>query len=83
MTVIGKLFAVSAAAALLFSTHAIAQEKKPAAAPKPAAAASPCKGIDETACKGNTACQWIAPKKGKQKPYCKLKAKAKKATPKS
>jgi hypothetical protein len=77
MTVIGKLFAASAAAALLFSTGAIAQEKKPAAA------ASPCKGIDETACKGNTACQWIAPKKGKQKPYCKLKAKAKKATPKS
>jgi len=82
MTVIGKLFAASATAALLFSTGAIALEKKPAA-PKPAAAASPCKGIDETACKGNTACQWIAPKKGKQKPYCKLKAKAKKATPKS
>jgi hypothetical protein len=82
MTVIGKLFAASAAAALLFSTGVIAQEKKPAA-PKPAAAASPCKGIDETACKGNTACHWIAPKKGKQKPYCKLKAKAKKATPKS
>ena len=82
MTVIGKLFAASAAAALLFGTGAIAQEKKPAT-PKPAAAASPCKGIDETACKGNTACQWIAPKKGKQKPYCKLKAKAKKATPKS
>jgi hypothetical protein len=35
--------------------------------------ASPCKGLDEKACKAKTAeCAWIAPKKGRQKPYCRL-----------
>lgn len=80
MTIVGRLFAASAAAALLFGAQAYAQEKK--ADPKPAAA-SPCKGLDDAACKGNSECQWITPKKGKQKAYCRLKAKAKKAaTPK-
>lgn len=36
--------------------------------------ASPCKGLDEKACKAKAAeCRWVAPKKGKQRPYCRLK----------
>jgi hypothetical protein len=79
MTVVGRLLGTAAAVLLLASAGAYAQEKqdkKPAAKP---AAASPCKGLDDAGCKGNSECQWITPKKGKQKPYCKLKAKAKKA----
>ncbi len=35
---------------------------------------SPCRGLDEKACRAKTAeCGWIAPKKGKQRPYCRLK----------
>lgn len=71
---------VATVALAVFAYGASAQEKK--AVPK-AATASPCKGLDDATCKGNSECQWITPKKGKQKPYCKLKAKAKKAaTPK-
>jgi len=69
--------AMATAAGLLVLTHSgLAQDKK-AAAP----AASPCKGLDQAACAAKaTDCQWIAPKKGKQKPYCRLKSKpAKKA----
>jgi hypothetical protein len=40
----------------------------------PPAKTSPCKGLDEKACKGKTAdCTWVVPKKGKQKAYCRLK----------
>jgi hypothetical protein len=67
-----------AAVAVLFSLgfDASAQDaKKPATK----AAASTCKGLDEKVCKGKTAeCLWIAPKKGKQKPYCRMKAASKK-----
>jgi hypothetical protein len=35
---------------------------------------SSCKGLDEKACKAKAAqCAWIVPKKGKQKPYCRLR----------
>lgn len=77
-------FAIVSVTILAFGHSVYAQDKK--ATPPPAAAKtekqpSPCKGLDETACKAKSAeCQWIAPKKGKQKPYCKLKA-VKKATP--
>ncbi len=71
------LGASAAAAMLLLGISAYAQDaKKPAPAPK---ATSPCKGLDETACKAKAECQWITPKKGKQKPYCKLKTVPKKA----
>jgi hypothetical protein len=41
--------------------------------------ASPCKGLDAAACKAKSAtCTWIAPKKGKQKPYCRAKPAKKK-----
>lgn len=34
---------------------------------------SPCKGLDQKACKAKAAeCQWIVPRKGKQRPYCRL-----------
>jgi len=35
------------------------------------AQASACKGLDAAACKAKSTCAWIAPKKGKQKPYCR------------
>jgi hypothetical protein len=65
---------LSAAAAigvlLVLGFDASAQEKSP-----PPKAASPCKGLDEKSCKAKTAdCLWIVPTKGKQKPYCRLKA---------
>jgi hypothetical protein len=78
-------FAIVSATVLAFGNATYAQDKK-AATPPPAPAktakqASPCKRLDEAACKAKDAeCQWIAPKKGKQKPYCKLKA-TKKAAP--
>ena len=75
-----KTLGISAAAValVLFGYAAQAQAPKkeePKAATKPP---SPCKGLDETACKAKTECQWIVPKKGKQKPYCKLKPTPKK-----
>jgi hypothetical protein len=76
-------FAIVSVTVLAFGHTVYAQEKKAATTPpaKTAKQPSPCKGLDETACKAKGAeCQWIAPKKGKQKPYCKLKS-AKKATP--
>jgi hypothetical protein len=57
-----------------FAFGASAQDKK---APKAAPPASACKGLDDAACKGKSAeCSWIAPKKGKQKPYCRAKPKS-------
>lgn len=77
--------AIVSVTVLAFGHAVYAQDKKattpPPAPAKAAKAPSPCKGLDEAACKAKSAeCQWIAPKKGKQKPYCKLKA-AKKAAP--
>lgn len=74
VTAITKLLGAAAAAAvLLVGASTFAQDAK-----KPAATASPCKGLEEAACKAKSECQWIVPKKGKQKPYCKLKAVPKK-----
>ncbi len=61
-----------------FGVDVSAQEPmKKTPAPKAAKAAKPasaCKGLEEAACKGKTAeCAWIAPKTGKQKPYCRAK----------
>jgi hypothetical protein len=59
------------AALLMLGFDAAAQDAKKTPPPK---APSPCKGLDEKACKGKAAeCSWIVPKKGKQKPYCRLK----------
>ena len=72
------VLSLAASIAVLFSMgiDASAQEKKPATK-----AVSACKGLDEKACKGRTAeCLWIAPKKGKQKPYCRVKTATKKKT---
>jgi hypothetical protein len=65
--------AVAAVAALLvFGLDAEAQSTRKA---------SPCKGLDEKACKAKAAeCAWVVPKKGKQRPYCRLKP-ARKARP--
>jgi hypothetical protein len=71
-------FGAAAVAAVLiaFTGVSYAQEKK--AAP---ASASACKGLSQSACaaKGSE-CQWIVPKKGKQKPYCRKKTVPKKKT---
>ena len=73
---------VAAAALLTFGYDAFAQDKKTTTTPPAAKTAtkppSPCKGLDEAACKAKAECQWIVPKKGKQKPYCKLKSTPKK-----
>jgi hypothetical protein len=71
----GSWVGLSAAAviAALLGTgfDATAQDAKKTPPPK---ASSPCKGLDEKACKGRTAdCAWIVPSKGKQRPYCRLK----------
>jgi len=62
---------------LTFGLDASAQDtmkKTPAPKAKAAKPASACKGLEEAACKGKTAeCAWIAPKTGKQKPYCRAK----------
>jgi hypothetical protein len=59
------------AALLMLGLDAAAQDAKKTS---PAKAPSPCKGLDEKACKGKTAdCSWIVPKKGKQRPYCRLR----------
>jgi hypothetical protein len=63
------------AALLALGFDASAQDTKKAV-PK---ASSPCKGLDEKACKGKTAeCAWVVPSKGKQRPYCRLKPAGKK-----
>jgi hypothetical protein len=50
--------------------HAVyAQDKAPP--PKAAKQESPCKGLDETACKAKSECLWTKP--GKTKSYCRLK----------
>jgi hypothetical protein len=68
---VGPSVAAVFAALLLSGLDASAQDAKKM---PPAKAASSCKGLDEKACKGKTAeCAWIAPKKGKQKAYCRLK----------
>ncbi len=68
---VGLSSAAVFAALLVSGFDASAQDAKKA---PPAKAASPCKGLDEKACKGKTAdCAWIVPKKGKQKAYCRLK----------
>lgn len=42
-------------------------------------AATGCKGQAEAVCKAQDAtCTWVAPKKGKQKPYCRAKPAKKK-----
>ena len=57
------------------TTPAATTDKKTAAAP------SPCKGLDETTCKANTACSWH--KEGKSKTGAVTKAHCqKKSTPK-
>jgi hypothetical protein len=77
----GRWAGLSAAAViaviLTLGFDATAQDTKKA---PPAKAPSPCKGLDEKSCKGKTAdCAWIAPKKGKQRPYCRLKPGTKKS----
>jgi hypothetical protein len=65
------LGAAAAVAVLLTFGDASAQTSKKA---------SVCKSLDEKACRAKTAeCGWIAPKKGKQRPYCRQKT-ARKAT---
>jgi hypothetical protein len=71
----GRGTGLSAAAVLavllMLGFDAAAQDAKKTPPPK---APSPCKGLDEKACKGKSAeCAWIVPKKGKQRPYCRLK----------
>jgi hypothetical protein len=55
---------VAIAVLLVLGVGAAAQSKK----------ASPCKGLDEKMCRAKaTECTWIVPKKGKQRPYCRLR----------
>lgn len=64
--------AAAVAALLVFGIGASAQSTRKA---------SPCKGLDEKACRAKAAeCTWIVPKKGKQRPYCRLRP-ARKARP--
>ena len=61
----GFCAAAAVGALLVFGVGAEAQGTKKA---------SPCKGLDEKACKARTAeCTWVVPKKGKQRPYCRLR----------
>ena len=72
---VGLSAAAVFAALLALGFDASAQDAKKTA-PK---AASPCKGLDEKACKGRTTeCAWVVPSKGKQRPYCRLKPAGKK-----
>ena len=79
MTAIGRLLGASAAAAvLLLGVAAYAQDAK-----KPAKAKSTCNALtEETACKANDTCRWVAAlmdaKTGKQKrkAYCRTQAKS-------
>ena len=78
-----SLYAAAAVAGMVLAGCAAqAQESKAKTAPAAKTTASACKGLDQTACGANTACQWIAPKSGKQKPYCRTKPKGKTAAPK-
>ena len=87
MTAIGRLLGASAATAmLLVGVTAYAQTTEPAK--KPAKTKSVCNGLtEETACKANDTCRWIAAsvdaKTGKQKrkAYCRTQAKSTKKTP--
>jgi len=73
----GMSAAAVVAAMLAFGLDAAAQDKKAPAAKT----ASPCKGLDEKACKAKaTECAWIVSKKGTRKPYCRRKP-ARKAKP--
>jgi hypothetical protein len=75
---LGTIAAVAVLLSLSLGYDATAQEAKKQPASK---VASACKGLEEKACKGKTGeCLWIAPKKGKQKPYCRLKTATKKKT---
>jgi hypothetical protein len=61
----GLSAAVAVAALLVFGVGAEAQSTKKA---------SPCRGLDEKACRAKTAeCTWVVPKKGTQRPYCRLR----------
>jgi hypothetical protein len=71
----GRWVGLSAAAVfatfLVLGLDAAAQDAKKTPPPK---APSPCKGLDEKACKGKgRECTWVVPTKGKQRPYCRLK----------
>jgi hypothetical protein len=80
VTTIGKLLGASTAAAVMLLGVAVhAQTTDTTKKKAPAKPASVCKGLDEAACKAKTECGWIAPKTGKQKPYCRLKTTPKKA----
>ena len=97
MTRLASLITASAAAAvLMLGVAAHAQQKAPAEKEpakkeavkkekvKKAATTSVCKGLTEADCGAKSEeCRWITPKKGKQKPYCRLKGKEfkKKAAP--
>lgn len=73
--------AAVAAVLLTFSYAAYAQEKKAATPAPQAATVSACKGLNQSACAAKAGeCQWITPKKGKQKPYCRKKSVPKKKT---
>jgi hypothetical protein len=66
---------------LALSLDASAQDAKKTPPPKASSTSSPCKGLDEKACKGKAAeCAWIVPSKGKQRPYCRLKPASRKTT---
>ena len=86
MNLLGTSIAALALAAFAFSAHA--QQKAPdkaapaAKAEKPAKTKSACNAItDETACKADSTCTWIAALvdktsgKQKRKAYCKTKPK--------
>lgn len=72
----------AAAIAIVLSGVASAQQKAPEPKKEPAKTAvkkapSPCAGLEETACKANTACSWYretTTKKGqKRKAHCQKK----------
>jgi hypothetical protein len=73
---VGPSAAAVFAALLVLAFDAAAQDAKKTPPPK---ASSPCKGLDEKACRGKAAeCRWVVPTKGKQKPYCRLAPTSKK-----
>ena len=80
VTAISKLLGASAAAAvLMISVAAYAQD----AAKKPVKAKSACNAVkEETACKANDSCRWIAAimdsktGKEKRKAYCRTQGKS-------
>jgi hypothetical protein len=91
MSFFKNALAVTAAAALggMIGFGALAQDAKttPKTEKKTVAKApSPCKGLDETACKGKTECRWNSESKDKatgtvkRKAYCSAKPKPKAKT---